>query len=75
MSSRVGEKIPGSAGVHIISGCSAHADRNELLAWHRSTVSPRTFPVHGEEPVMRRFAELLRDAQVERPALGEAVDL
>jgi len=67
-----GEKIPVRAAIHTISGFSAHADRDELLAWHRQTGEPeRTFLVHGEEETMKHFAGLLDPATVERPQLGE----
>ena len=63
------------AQVHTINGFSAHADRDELLAWHRSVAPERTFLVHGEETVMRQFAGQLGDSGAEMPALGEAVEL
>ena len=63
-----GEEIPVSASIHTINGFSAHADQAELLAWHRQTGKPeRTFLVHGEKEVMRKFAALLKDSQVKMP--------
>jgi metallo-beta-lactamase family protein len=71
-----GEEIPVSASIHTINGFSAHADQAELLAWHRQTGKPeRTFLVHGEEEVMRRFAALLKDSQVEMPLPHQVVTL
>ena len=70
-----GEEVRVRAQVHTINGFSAHADRDELLAWHRQVAPDRTFLVHGEEPVMQRFAERLGSGAVEMPALGEAVTL
>lgn len=70
-----GEEIPVRAHIHTINGFSAHADRDELLAWHRHCRAPRTFLVHGEETVMQRFASDLRDTRVEMPRLGDIFDL
>ncbi len=70
-----GEDIPVRAHIHTINGFSAHADRDELLAWHRRVGARRTFLVHGEEEVMRQFASLLENTQVELPALGEGYEL
>jgi metallo-beta-lactamase family protein len=68
-----GEKIPVRAKIHTINGFSAHADQDELLAWHKQTGNPgRTFLVHGEEEVMRRFAARLTETEVVMPALNEA---
>jgi metallo-beta-lactamase family protein len=63
------------AQVHTINGFSAHADRDELLAWHRRVAPERTFLVHGDETVMRQFAQRLGDGQVDMPARSEAVEL
>ena len=70
-----GEPIPVRSRVHTINGYSAHADRDDLLAWHRSTGATRTFLVHGEEDVMQSFGLLLEDGVVEMPGLGESVEL
>jgi len=61
--------------VHTINGFSAHADRDELLAWHRQVAPDRTVLVHGEAEVMQRFASLLSGGPVDMPALGEAIVL
>jgi hypothetical protein len=43
------EDIPVSAKIHTIGGFSAHADRNELLAWWQATGDPDvTVLVHGD---------------------------
>jgi metallo-beta-lactamase family protein len=50
------QDVPVRARIHTIHGFSAHADQEELLAWHaqvRGTTA--TFLVHGEEPAMRRW--------------------
>ena len=70
-----GEDIPVRARIHTINGFSAHADRDELLAWHRRVGAARTFLVHGEVEVMRQFGGLLENTQVEMPALGQAYEL
>ena len=54
-----GEEIPVKAKVHTIGGFSAHADQQELLAWHRSARAARTYLVHGDEKVMKTFAPML----------------
>lgn len=70
-----GEEIPVRAHIHTINGFSAHADRDELLAWHQRVDAARTFLVHGEEEVMRKFAGLLKNTQVEMPMLGQSYEL
>ncbi|OYV75667.1 MAG: MBL fold metallo-hydrolase [Chromatiales bacterium 21-64-14] len=70
-----GEEIPVRARVHTINGFSAHADRDELLAWHRRVAPARTFLVHGEEEVMRAFAERLQGTAIEMPAFGQSFKL
>lgn len=71
----MGEEIAVKATVHTINGFSAHADRDELLAWHRKVAPTNTFLVHGEEDVMRNFAQLLDNTKVTMPAGGESFDL
>ncbi len=67
-----GEKIPVRARVHTINGFSAHADQEELLAWHRLTGKPpRTFLAHGEQETMCKFAEKLHDTEVVMPGMGQ----
>jgi len=71
-----GKEIPVRARIHTIGGFSAHADRDELLAWHSGTGHPgRTFLVHGEDEAMARFAELLPDTEVIMPELGDTFEL
>jgi len=70
-----GEDVRVRAQVHTINGFSAHADRDELLAWHRSVGPERTFLVHGEEVVMQQFAAQLTQTTAEMPALGDVVEL
>jgi metallo-beta-lactamase family protein len=71
-----GETIPVRATIHTINGFSAHADQDELLAWHRKAGRPETtFLVHGDATPMRRFADLLEHTRVEMPAFGASYDL
>jgi metallo-beta-lactamase family protein len=71
-----GEDIPVRAHVHTINGFSAHADQEELLAWHaRVKGCTRTFLVHGEEPAMRCLADRLPGQRVELPQLHESFDV
>ncbi len=57
-----GEEIAVAADVYTIGGLSAHADREDLLAWAGNFRSPpgRTLVAHGEESVSLGFAETLR---------------
>jgi len=67
-----GEEIPVRAQIHTIGGFSAHADRDELLAWQRATGRPeQTFLIHGDEEAMRAFAGQLHRTEVILPRLHE----
>ena len=71
-----GERIPVRARIASISGFSAHADRDELLAWRRQVGEPEvTFLVHGEEDSMQAFARDLGVPAVEMPAQGAVFDM
>lgn len=70
------EEIPVRARIHTIGGFSAHADRDELLAWWRATGRPRlTVLVHGDEEAMQAFAAAMDEAPVLMPELHEAIRL
>lgn len=70
-----GEEIAVRARVHTINGFSAHADQQELLAWHRGIADVETtFLVHGEEPVMVALAPHLA-AHIEMPTLHRVFEL
>ncbi len=69
------EDIRVRASVHTINGFSAHADRDELLAWHRRIAPSMTFLVHGDDEVMQHFASLLQNTRIERPQLGQTFEL
>jgi metallo-beta-lactamase family protein len=65
------EEISVRARVHTINGFSAHADQQELLAWHgQITGVGATFLVHGEETAMGALRQHLPDA-VEMPTLHQ----
>ena len=70
------EEIPVHAKIYTIGGFSAHADRDELLAWHDQIEGlEKTVLIHGEEKVMEHFATHLKDAQVIIPGLNEEIEL
>jgi len=63
-----GEEIPVRAQIYTINGFSAHADQAELLNWHKQIGTPaQTFLVHGDEDVMKKFAQQLTNTRVEMP--------
>ena len=70
------EEIQVKAATHTIGGFSAHADRNELMAWWRTIGSPETtILVHGDEDAMNAFARRLRDTHVIIPQLQEEIGI
>ena len=69
-----GEEIPVQARIYTINGFSAHADRDELLAWHKAIAPVKTFLVHGDEQVMQSFQKRLK-GQVELPRRNEVFEL
>jgi metallo-beta-lactamase family protein len=70
-----GERVPVKAAVHTINGFSAHADQQQLLAWHAAAAPSRTFLVHGEEGTMQDFAKLLKGTQVDMPEARQSFEL
>ncbi len=71
-----GEEIQVRARIYTIGGFSAHADRDELLAWHQQIGNPdTTYLVHGEEQAMASFADQLKHSQVIMPALHQSFSL
>lgn len=68
-----GEKIPVRAHIHTINGFSAHADRDELLAWQRAIQPAQTVLVHGDPQVMQAFASLLKDTQIHMPKKDDEI--
>ncbi len=71
----LGENISVRARIYTINGFSAHADQAELLAWQKQTSAKRTFLVHGEEDIIRKFAAHLADTRVEMPEQNQAFEL
>ncbi len=52
--------VPVRADIYTINGFSAHADREQLLAWHAGTGQPTyTVLVHGEREAMESLEEAL----------------
>lgn len=71
-----GDMVPVRAAIHTINGFSAHADQQELLAWHARTGKPgRTFLVHGEQETMQVFGALLKNTSVVMPSAEERFEL
>ena len=68
-----GDDVPVHARLYTINGFSAHADRDELLAWQRAVRPKQTILVHGDEEVMRSFATQLTDTEVHIPAIGDEI--
>lgn len=67
------EDIAVRARLYTINGFSAHADRDELLAWHGAIKPGKTILVHGDDQVMERFATHLQDTEVLMPARGDGI--
>jgi len=76
-----GEPYTRRAEVYVLNGFSAHADRDELLAWFDQVQSPsleHAFIVHGEEEAATALAEALSGRGVPNvlvPELGEQVEV
>lgn len=75
-----GEEVELRAEVEAIDGYSAHAGRNELIAWIKALGGPikRAFAVHGEPESLAEMASLLRQAgvgEVHVPEQGQSFDL
>lgn len=68
-----GEDLRVAAKVYTIGGFSAHADRDELLAWYGPHRPQLTFLVHGEEEGRAGIAQALRERGLEfrEPRIGE----
>lgn len=58
-----GEMVPIHAQIEVITSISAHADRNELLAWCKQFKVPphKTFITHGEPQAAESFKNLLEE--------------
>ncbi|MDX1611480.1 MAG: MBL fold metallo-hydrolase RNA specificity domain-containing protein, partial [Candidatus Thermoplasmatota archaeon] len=77
----MGESVQVGAQVHTINGFSAHAGRDELLAWHRAAGEVKqTFLVHGDHNVMAKLAGGLEaqgvpEERIHLPEQGQAFEL
>jgi len=75
-----GEEINVAADIYTIGGLSAHADRDDLLAWAGGfrTSPEKVFVAHGEESVSVGFAGLLHERfgwNAEVPYPGRPIDV
>ncbi|MGE4558606.1 MAG: MBL fold metallo-hydrolase RNA specificity domain-containing protein [Desulfobulbus sp.] len=67
------EQVEVNAEIYTIGGFSAHADQQELLAWHARTGKPeRTFLVHGELESMQALSGHLDGTTVQMPTLHQS---
>jgi len=59
----LGRQYPVRARIVQIGGFSAHADKEELLAWLKNLKKPprKLFIVHGEEDSAKHFADYVRE--------------
>ena len=66
------------APVKVINAFSAHADRNDLLAYARAVKPGKIFLVHGEQDSREALAEAIREegyCEVFLPARGDEAEL
>lgn len=56
-----GVEIPVRARIATINGFSAHADRDDLLAWLEGTGDAKVFTVHGDPAILEAFGKTLAD--------------
>jgi metallo-beta-lactamase family protein len=68
-----GEKYKSRAQIEVINGFSAHADRNELLAWVMAMdkLPSRAFVVHGDPEPAAAMAEALSHLGIQDVAVPE----
>ncbi len=70
------EEIPVRAKIITIGGFSAHADRDELLKWHKQTGNPqKTYLVHGEEDALQEFSKHLHNTEIIMPKHNDTFQL
>lgn len=65
-----GDEIRVRADIHTIGGFSAHADRDDLLAWLEPTGKTPVYMVHGEVDVMTEFERVLHEHDREGVAVA-----
>lgn len=73
-----GDRFERNAEVAVLDAFSAHADRNDLLAYAEQTKARKIFLVHGEEDARTALAAELRSrlgVDVGLPRRGDAVEI
>lgn len=72
-----GDEIAVRASIHTINGFSAHADKDDLLAFLGASNGAHVLLVHGEEPVMESLAAVLEGSahQTTLPVMDQPIDL
>lgn len=73
-----GDTFERRAEVHVLNSFSAHADRNDLLAYARQVKAGKTFLVHGETRSRKALAEALTEeglGEVHLPKRGDVFEL
>lgn len=73
-----GDEFERKAEVVTLNAFSAHADRDDLVAFARGTRAKKVFLVHGEQDQRGALAEKLKEAgfdQVFLPSRGDVVEL
>ncbi len=76
----MGQNIRVGAKIHDLSAFSAHADKEQLLAWLQGFTNPpkQVFVVHGEEAAANDFAGTIRETlgwSAYVPSRGETVTI
>jgi len=76
----LGDSVQVNANLHTIGGLSAHADRDEMLAWLKfyENSKPKVFIVHGDPPASKAFGESIQaelDLQCFIPQWHETADI
>ena len=70
------EEVEVNAEIYTIGGFSAHADQQELIAWHARTGKPElTVLVHGEPEAMQILAGHLDETSVQMPSLHQSIEI
>ncbi|MBL3538439.1 MBL fold metallo-hydrolase [Aminivibrio sp.] len=73
-----GEDVTVKAEIHTINGFSAHADRDDLLAWASNFTTPPLFLItHGEPESSLAFSQTLEKAGMKSviPSAGQEIQL
>jgi metallo-beta-lactamase family protein len=73
-----GDTFERKAEVEVLNAFSAHADRNDLLAYARQVKAARTFLVHGEQESREALAAALAEeglGEVHLPKRGDVFEL